>query len=241
MWKDQAWGIGGENRSPEHHTPTTQEAPLPFGLDATIDDLDQGPTGIRTPRGAEKHIAHLAYWLWTSNYPSSPPNYNHPIAWMIAMLQTPYPWEQWGTPLHPGDEWETWADDLHKTRTIIGKYTTHNPIRAGKCPWCGSTLLTRPTDNGWSKQVTCTNQDCRVTGNIDHLTIAHQLSLKETDADIWITGKEAVKLWPELTHDTLRDWVRHERIKTRGNNPRQYPLGTINTLARELIRKRQVA
>lgn len=235
-WMDGPFAARIENRTHIHRSPTTSEARLPFGLDATLEDLDQGPDGIRTPQGAQKHLEHLAYWLHSSDKPGNLPNYDHPIAWMIFMLQMPYKWEEWGTPLAPGCEWEAWTEDVQQTRKVIGRLTGNNPTPAGTCPRCGGTLLSRPGTHGEDSQVICA--ECRVRGNAQVRSIAYRQELQQVDTDMWVTGKEALQIWPELDRRRLHDWRTRGQIKTRGTGPaRQYPLQEVNTLAARLLQR----
>lgn len=222
-------------------TPTTNtEEKLPFGLDATIDDLDDGPTGIRTASGARRHLEHLAYWLWTSGFPSSPPNYETPGPWIRTMLETPYPWEQWGISLTSGEtggEWEEWATDVSQTHRVIARLTGRSAVKAGTCPGCGGTLLASMTSRGQSDEARC--YACDLTTSLDTLPDGQRESIRQSTSDILITGAQAIDLWsPDLTHDTLRDWVRHGRITHTDTRPRTYPLREINALTVELKQHR---
>ena len=218
----------------EHHIPNTNnETRLPFGLDAKIDDLDQGPTGIRTSQGAHQHLQQLAYWLWTSNLPSSPPNYQTPATWIHTMLTTPYPWQEWGTDINgnTGIEWAEWADDLHQTHNVIARLTGNHAQPGHLCP-NGHTTWTKDTNNYTCKCGTWTETELPEAQK-------HALRAPHLDTNIHVTGKQAIEIWDgELDHDTLRDWVRHGRITTTTDTPRQYPLAQLNQLATNLIGKR---
>ena len=218
----------------EHHTPTTNnEDRLPFGLDARFDDLDDGPTGIHTSLGAHHHLQHLAYWMWTSNYPSSLPDYRKPGAWIRLMLDTPYPWETWGTDLHgnAGGEWDEWAEDLHTTKKVLAKLTGNHAQTGPTCP-NGHTTWTNDTETYKCSCGTWTDTELPEARR-------HTLQSPDLPDTVHVTGAQAIAIWPDvLDHDTLRDWVRHGRIQPTSDTPRQYPLAILNTLTTALAHKR---
>lgn len=210
------------------HSSTTPDR-LPFGLDQVIGDTDS-IEGVRTPADADAWLMVLAEYAATSGLTGTPSTIQ-PGAWLLSQLTGPAHWETW-------TDWPAFADDLRLTRQHIGRLTGWCADRMSDCPQCGNPLWARyhtdgRSDHGWCNQ-------CAKLYRGDDLITARRATLRECTEDIWVSGKKALDIWaPHLTHDTLRDWVRHGRLQYRGV-PREYPLPQINTLAQGLLHHRGV-
>lgn len=210
------------------HSSTTPDR-LPFGLDQVIGDTDS-IDGVRTPADADAWLMVLAEYAATSGLTGTPSTIQ-PGAWLLSQLTGPAHWETW-------TDWPAFADDLRLTRRHIGRLTGYTTEPAGDCPQCGHTLYTRYTDHGREDDAYCPY--CQTSYPTDQLTTKRQRALRACTEPIWVTSKKLKTIWgPILDRRTLHDWVRHERLETRGHGrTREYRLDQINRLCAILSDKR---
>lgn len=206
-WKPDISPRSGRNPF-EHEPPTTKDARLPFGLDMR-ENIDDGPTGIRTESGANEWLRVMASWAFSSGN-GSYYDPNNPGPDLLAALESPYPWETW-------NDWEAFADDLRLARAHIGRLSDRNDRYAVPCPNCASTLKQRNLGGEIENTYTCTNQDCNHQYHGPHDLMR---ALRETThPGILVTRQQLIDIHADTTpRKHITNWIqrRHIIIRTTG-------------------------
>ena len=181
---------------------------LPYHLTAVLDTTDDGPTGIRTSRGALDILHPWAVQLADERNEPAPAR-RSTLPYLIGTID----WAQ----DHAAD-WEALADTIADTWRVLARATGHAPQIIGTCPNCGGDITTDPTPSGIPEHGSCDRCD-RWYQDKEDQTMTRKAALNDVlrstnnpaiYAD-WATLHEA---FPDLSHDRLRQWAHRGHVPT---------------------------
>lgn len=204
---------------------------LPFGLDQVIDTTwSEGPTGTTTSQGVDKWLRFWLPWLeyWAGVQATSR---LEPGAWWLHQLdenpalRTVSDWDE--------DDLAAWDEHTSELRTMwwqTAKLTGHAPLDRGLCPKCKQGTLRSPaTKAGFQDEATCSNPKCELTVDYDpeEARASARAALRDPDTcyDQWLTIEEVRAVWPSISYNTIKSWVRRRQVRKRGG---KYALDDIN-------------
>lgn len=180
---------------------------LPHGLAATLDQLDDGMPGARTPHGITTILTGWADHIATHR---GEPRTTAPAIYLAATVH----W--WTT--HYGDA-DCLLDDLTTAWDRLAAITGHTDQTdpAHRCPACGGRLTQAATPRGLTDWRTCTTCDTWWPDGDTIDATRHHTITTTTDGTHWITRQHALTLHPDLTAARLRQWVHRGHVQARGH------------------------
>lgn len=207
---------------------------LPFHLDRAVDEPDLGGAGVRTEAGL---LDLVGSWARSIAHDRG----EHVKGSPLTYLHTTLAWAQQHA------DWYGLAGDVHDAWVAVGRIVGHGDQVIADCPVpkCGGKIVADHRDeNGISDFGHCNICDIPVHTDRDGfgedaLRIARDPNVHPLAS---VTLAEALRVWPELTRDDIRNWTRHHKLapilRIDGEASR-YPLHVVNKLALELLAKRQ--
>lgn len=215
---------------------TSDGTALPFRLDRAIDEPDKGGAGIKTEAGL---LDLLGSWHRRIAGERGEPVHGSPIAYLHTVL----PWAEDHT------DWDALTSDIRDARDAMARITGHTRQVVGECPIprCGGHIVAdRRDEHGISDWAHC--DVCDTMMHTDPEQYAEDLLRVLRDREVtplaFVTVAEALRIWPELTKDDIRNWIRAGRMLRFGDSgtdeePVRYHLRSLNRLAHQLIEKRE--
>lgn len=202
-----------------HYEPTRYAGTkgLPFNLEKTLDNTDDGPGGVRTSHGL---LEILQSW---ANQFAKERNETHPLH-PIPYLHTLTPWAT----QHP--DWEAYADTITSLRDHVAQLIGYADQQIGTCPRCNGRIMSTPDRDGLPEWGTCTTCDYwyadqnAITLERDRL-ITQQLKTSN-DPTLYVPLTTIKQLYPTLQRKTLNQWVQRGHVKHAQHG---YQLAPINS------------
>ena len=230
---DTILGISSPRLSTDGRGPSSGLA-LPFHLDRAVDEPDLGGAGVRTEAGL---LDLVGSWARSIAHDRGETVKGSPLTY----LHTTLAWAQ------EYADWEGLAGDVRDAWVAVGRIVGHGDQVIADCPVpnCHGKIRARRRDKegiedfGW-----CDTCDTMVHTDPDEfkddaLRIARDPNVHPLAS---VTISEALRVWPELTRDDIRNWTRHHKLAPMlriDGEASRYPLHALNKLALELISKRQ--
>jgi len=202
----------------------TDDARLPFGLDAVVTDPDD--RRISAAKHPDDAVRRLRDWAaWWAGVRSEVVGYDE-LGYLLDHTL-------WAIQNPEASAWHAYIDDARQVRSTVRRLLGIAPVAEPvPCVHCGGRIVRDWTDDGLDDLRRCTGcgMEWPNEARLLHTNMQVLHALPTTDPDTLATREQIRRIYPLLHPATLRKWIQRGHVTAAGTDVRgqeQYRLGDV--------------
>jgi hypothetical protein len=202
----------------------TDDARLPFGLDAVVADPED--TRISALKHPDDAVAILTSWSRSWAELRGDVIDDDELGYLLDHVL-------WAIQNQGDSDWPQFIDEARQVRAVVRRLLGIAPEREPvPCVHCGARIVRDWTEDGLDDVRRCTGcgMEWETHARLLHTNALVLHALPETDPDTLATREQIWRVYPQLHPATLRKWIQRGHVEPQGKDVRGqdvYRLGDI--------------